>query len=187
MEKDNKEKDNKESFFSFISVFIVAIILAFFIRSFIFSSNLVMGESMEPTLHERNRLISLIFPKYFTDPKRGDIVIIDAPEEKGKEYIKRVVGLPGDTIEIIDGSFYINGDIYKEDYIEDGVQTEIYNDSSWTLKDNEFFVAGDNRRPGKSMDSRYFGPIDKKTIRGFVKLRFWPIKEIGIVGGLNGK
>ena len=187
MENKNKEKDTKENFFSFVSVFVIAIILAFFIRSFIFSSNLVIGESMEPTLHERNRLISLIFPKYFTDPKRGDIVIIDAPEEKGKEYIKRVIGIPGDNVEVIDGHFYINGDLYDEDYIEEGILTEIYNNDFWTLQENEFFVAGDNRRPGKSMDSRYFGPVNKKTIRGIVKLRFWPIKEKGIVGGLNGK
>lgn len=187
MENKNKEKETKENFFSFVSVFVIAIILAFFIRSFIFSSNLVIGESMEPTLHERNRLISLIFPKYFTDPKRGDIVIIDAPEEKGKEYIKRVVGLPEDDIKIKNGSIYINDEIYEENYTEENVPTEIYNLDHWKLDKDEFFVVGDNRLPNKSMDSRYFGAVEKKSVKGIVKFRFWPLKKIGTVGGLNGK
>lgn len=182
----NKKPEETESFLSFISVFVVAIVLAFLIRSFIFSSNLVIGESMYPTFEENDRLISLIFPLYFKDPKRGDIVIIDAPDEKGKEYIKRVVGVANDDIEIKDGNIYINNDLYEENYIED-VPTEIYNLDHWTLNEDEYFVVGDNRLPAKSMDSRYFGPIKKDTVKGIVKFRFWPIKKFGIVGGLNGK
>lgn len=186
MENQNKEPEKKESFFSFISVFLVAIVLALIIRSFIFSSNLVIGESMYPTFEENDRLISLIFPLYFSDPKRGDIVIIDAPEEEGKEYIKRIVGVPEDEIEIKDGYIYINGDLYEEDYIK-GVPTGIYNTDHWTLNEDEYFVVGDNREPNKSMDSRYFGPIEKDTVKSIVKFRFWPIKKIGFVGGLNVK
>ena len=184
MEK-NKNPEKKESFLSFISVFIFAIIIAMLLKSFVFSSNLVIGESMYPTFEENDRLVSLIFPLYFTDPKRGDVVIIDAPEEKGKEYIKRVVGLPGDDITLKDGHFYINGKLYKENYIHGDIPTLPYNTDHWKLSDDEYFVVGDNRLPNKSMDSRYFGPIKRNTIRGIVKFRFWPISKFGTVGGLN--
>ena len=86
-----------------IKIVIMAVVLAVVIRHFIFNTTMVIGQSMEPTLHERERMICLVFPNYFSDPKRGDIVIIDAPDESGKEYVKRVVGLPGDHIQIEEG------------------------------------------------------------------------------------
>lgn len=185
--KENETPKKNESFLSFISLIVTAVIIALLIRSFVFSSNLVIGESMHPSFEEKDKLISLIFPLYFSDPKRGDVVIIDAPEEKGKEYIKRVVGLPEDDIKIKNGSIYINDEIYEENYTEENVPTEIYNLDHWKLDKDEFFVVGDNRLPNKSMDSRYFGAVEKKSIKGIVKFRFWPLKKIGTVGGLNGK
>lgn len=168
---------------SYVSTFVFAVVLALLIKTFIFSSNMVIGESMEPTLHEGDRLIAMILPLKFKDPHRSDIVIIDAPNEKGKEYIKRLIGEPGDTISIADGHVLVNGKVLDEKYIDPSTYTETYDQVSWTLGENEFFVMGDNRHPGKSLDSRFFGPIKKDSINGVVKLRFWPLNKFGVFGG----
>ncbi|WBW50361.1 signal peptidase I [Peptoniphilus equinus] len=181
MNSTNPNKDKRENtVLSYLGTFAVAIVLALLIKTFIFSSNMVVGESMEPTLHQDDRLIALILPLRFSDPDRGDIVIIDAPDEEGKDYIKRVVGVPGDTVSIHDGVVFLNDEPLDEDYTSSDY-TEIYNASEWTLGENEFFVMGDNRLPGKSMDSRYFGPVEKAHVNGVVKLRFWPLSRAGIM------
>lgn len=177
---ENNNPESKEGLLSYISVIAIAIVIAIFLRTFIFSSNLVKGESMQPTFEENDRLIALKFPLFFTDPKKGDVVIVQSPFEK-KQYIKRVVGNPGDDIELHDGHFYINGELYKENYIQNGLETLAEDENHWILDDDEFFVVGDNRLPGASMDSRYFGPIEKKAVNGIVKFRFWPINKIGII------
>ncbi|RVU55393.1 signal peptidase I [Anaerosphaera multitolerans] len=171
--------------FSWIITIIAAIALTFFITTFILIPTIVVGESMSPTLSENDRLISLKFPLYYSNPSKGDIVILDSPEEDNKEYIKRVIGVPGDVIEIDNGNVYINGQLYDEDYIKEGVLTEIYSENSWTLSSDEYFVMGDNRLPGKSLDSRFFGPIKRDTIRGIANFRYWPISKLGVVGGIN--
>lgn len=180
---DKKEEKKENVFFSYISTFIFAIILAFIIKTFIFSSNMVVGESMEPTLHQDDRLIALIIPLYFSEPDKSDIVIIDAPDDKGKEYIKRLIGKPGDTISIENGNVFLNGKILNEDYIDSSAYTETYDKTSWTLSEDEYFVMGDNRNPGKSLDSRFFGPVNRKSINGVVRLRFWPLNNFNVFGG----
>ncbi|MDO5037054.1 MAG: signal peptidase I [Tissierellia bacterium] len=175
MEKENKEK---EGLMGWVQTILVALVLAFLIRSFIFNTTLVIGESMEPTLHERDRLICLIFPFYFSDPDYGDIVIIDAPNGSGEEYVKRVVGRPGDRIDIDQGRVYRNGVLLEEDYIHQFVETETYYGDQWELGEGEFFVMGDNRHPQKSIDSRAFGPVHKDHINSRAFLRYYPFSKI---------
>lgn len=180
------ETENKGIIGTLLSWFFtigVALILTFLISHFVLNATIVVGDSMNPTLENNDRLISLKFPLYFSNPKKGDIVIFDAPDEMNKEYIKRVIGTAGDTIEIIDGYVYVNGIMLTESYILEDTPTLTYNETSWTLNEGEFFVMGDNRLPNKSLDSRYFGPINKNTIQGIAKLRYWPISKIGIIGG----
>ncbi len=176
-------KEKKESFMSYVFMFAVAIVLALIIRHFIFTSNIVSGVSMEPSFQGNDRLIALVFPLYFKDPEYSDVVIIESPIEENKEYIKRIIAKPTDSVLIEDGSVYVNGNKLDEPYIEQGVETQIYNDFSWTLGENQYFVMGDNRNPGKSSDSRLFGPIERKAIKGIVKLRFWPLSKFGVIGG----
>lgn len=163
-----------------IKIIITAVVLAVVIRHFIFNTTMVIGQSMEPTLHERERMICLVFPNYFSDPKRGDIVIIDAPDDSGKEYVKRVIGLPGDHIEIADGKVLVNGVALKENYTHPGVATGTYEGNTWDIKDGEFFVMGDNRQEGMSIDSRYFGPVEKKHIRSRAALRYYPFSKFTV-------
>ena len=135
---------------------------------------------MQPTLQEKNMLFCSVPKKYF-GVDRKDIVVIKSPIEKNKNYIKRVIGLPGDEIKIRDGSVYINDELYKEDYISTDY-TEALNATSVKLKDNEYFVMGDNRLSNASIDSRSFGPIEKKDIKAVAVYRILPFSEFGSLG-----
>lgn len=173
--RDKKEDDN--SLKSWLQTIVIAVILAALIRHFIFNTTLVKGPSMEPTLHENDRMICLVLPLYFNDPQRGDIIILDAPDEN-KEYVKRVIGVPGDEIEILDGKVYVNGTLVDEPYTPD-VPTLTHMENRWTLDDDYFFVLGDNRNPSKSVDSRYFGPIPRSSIRSIATFRYFPFSRAG--------
>ncbi|CDZ75132.1 signal peptidase IB [Peptoniphilus sp. ING2-D1G] len=176
-------KEKKESLMNYIFMFAIAIILALLIRHFVFTSNIVSGVSMEPSFQNNDRLIALVFPLYLKDPEYSDVVIIESPIEENKEYIKRIIAKPRDNVLIENGSVYVNGNKLNEPYIEQGVETQIYNDFFWTLDENQYFVLGDNRNPGKSSDSRVFGPIEREAIKGIVKFRFWPLSKFGVIGG----
>lgn len=172
-----KEQQKKDSILSWVGALLTAIILAVLIRTFIFSATVVIGESMNPTLVQNDRLIAIKLPLYYRGPSRGDIVILKSPVEKGTEYVKRVVGLPGEEISIHDGKVFINGKEYTEHYTS-SPDTEIYQQSHWKLQKDEYFLMGDNRLPGKSLDSRYFGPVKKSSIDGIIRARYWPLGRI---------
>ncbi|MDO5713586.1 MAG: signal peptidase I [Tissierellia bacterium] len=176
-EESTKKKDDN-SLKSWLQTILVAIILAAIIKHFIFNTTLVKGPSMEPTLHENDRMICLVFPLYYSNPERGDIIILDAPDEK-KEYVKRVIGIPGDEIEIVNGKVYVNGEIINEAYIDTGLETLTNFENRWTLDEDDYFVLGDNRHPSKSVDSRYFGPIPRSSIRSIAKFRYFPFSRVG--------
>ncbi|MGF0096291.1 signal peptidase I [Peptoniphilus sp. SGI.035] len=165
----------KNETLSFILTIVAAVLIALFVRNFIFNIAVVNGESMNPTLNEKDKLICLSY-KRFTDIPRGEIVVIDAPNDS-RNYIKRLIGKPGDTIEFKEGKVYLNGNLLKENYTSTDVTES--DQKSFTLKDDEYFVMGDNRLPGMSIDSRYFGPIEKKRIKSAAVYRILPLKSRG--------
>ncbi len=174
----------KESFLSAVGTFVLAIIIALLIRAFVFNTSRVDGSSMFPTLEHNQRLICLVFPRYYKEPTHGEVVVFQSPIEKDKQYIKRMIGLPGDTVELVNGDVYLNGKLLNETYIESGVSTLPYTEQTlWELGEGEYFVMGDNRQPGMSVDSRYFGPISKKDIKSYPKVRFWPLSKFQFIGG----
>ncbi|MDD7362760.1 MAG: signal peptidase I [Peptoniphilus sp.] len=175
-----RKEESSTTAMEVVKLVVTAVVLAVIIRTFIFNTTMVIGQSMEPTLHQNERMICLVFPKYFSDPERGDIVIIDAPDGSGKEYVKRVAGVPGDEISIENGDVFVNGVQIEEPYIHRGVETEIYNKSDWKLAPGEFFVMGDNRHRGMSIDSRYFGPVPKEHIRSRAALRYYPFSKFTV-------
>ncbi|WP_456276273.1 signal peptidase I [Bacillus sp. AK128] len=160
--------------------------LAFIIHTFILVPIVVEGASMQPTLQDQDRMIVTKIGQ----PKRFDIIVFHAPE--GKDYIKRVIGLPGDRIEYIDDTLYINGEAYDEPYLEeykkDIIDRPLTN--SFTLQDTpvnsevvpegHLFVLGDNRRLSK--DSRHIGVIPIEEVVGTTKLVFFPFTELKIIG-----
>lgn len=169
------------------TVVYVAIIclVVFLVLRFVGQRTVVNGHSMDPTLANQENLIMDKISYHFNDPKRFDIVIFPGPEENGEHpyFIKRVIGLPGETVQIIDGKVYIDGeeltdDVYGiTDYIEQpGIAAEPF-----TLGEDEYFCLGDNRPV--SYDSRYeeVGPVHRSEIIGKVWIRIWPLSKFGPV------
>ena len=170
--------DLKKEIIEWTKCILVSVIIALLVKTFVFNSTKVVGSSMYPTLEENDRLFSNKVVYYIGEPEREDIVIIKAPDDPDKDYIKRVIGVAGDTVEVRDGLVYLNGEEIQEDYIEEGSFTETHIDDSWKVPDDYLFVLGDNRAPGASKDSRSFGIVEKKSVKGKASLRYFPFDRI---------
>lgn len=151
----------KKFLWEYKSVFL-AVAVAILLRSFVFQISIVHGESMYPTLQERDLIFCI---KYDKSPKFGDIVCVHPPIEGEKRvFIKRVIGLPGDHIQIVDGGVRRNGKLLREPYINTTFRPDdLVTYSDVTLGEGQYFVMGDNR--GNSTDSRDFGPVTKDEIQ----------------------
>ncbi|MDC3412744.1 signal peptidase I [Aquibacillus sp. 3ASR75-11] len=151
----------------------IAIILAFILRTFLFSTSIVLGESMYPTLEDGERILFNKFVYLVDEPNRGDIVIIQRPN---KNYVKRVIALPEETISVKDGALYINGEKYTQSFLEKQAIMRTGNFGPITVPPNSYFVMGDNR--GISRDSRNgLGFIYKDEIVGRTEFIIYPIDE----------
>lgn len=186
VEKTEKEKNE---LWEWTKALLIAFAIAAFIRYFLFTPIVVDGDSMMPTLENGDRMIVNKFSYKIGEPDRFDIVVFHAPEQK--DYIKRVIGLPGDFVEYKDDQLYINGEPIDEPYL-DAYKAEISEGNltgDFSLKDIDpsldvipegyVFVMGDNRRFSK--DSRHIGIVDQKEIIGNTNIIFWPLNEIEIV------
>ncbi|WP_069650827.1 signal peptidase I [Caloranaerobacter ferrireducens] len=177
---DKKETKFKKEIKSWIKSIIHAIVIAVIIKIFFLQTVIVIGVSMNPTLNENDRLLVNKAIYLVKEPKRGDIVTINAPDKQGKIYIKRVIGLENETLEIKNGKIYINGEILKEPYLQGNINTNSKYKSKWRIPKNYVFVIGDNRQ--NSNDSRNFGPVKIKRIQGKAFFRFFPFgKRFGQV------
>lgn len=176
-ENNENDKDVKNEAMEWIKSILLAVVIALFIKSFIFNTTYVLGNSMYPTLQEKDRLFANKIPLYFSSPDRGEIVVLKAPDVANKDYIKRVIGIEGDTVAIVDGKVYLNGQLLKEDYIEEGLYTEIYGENYWEVPKDHVFVLGDNRHEGASKDSRFFGCVPLDSIKGITSFRYFPFNN----------
>jgi signal peptidase I len=152
-----------------------AFVIALLINFFLAQGTSVYGQSMEPNLHTSQRLIVEKVSYKVHTPRRGDVVVI-AMDEFEIPLIKRVIGLPGETIEIRENQVHINGHVLQEAYLPDIAQR---NWGPTLVAAGHVFVMGDNR--GASNDSRYFGPVPIDHITGKAWLSYWPPKEIRFV------
>ena len=152
----------------------IAVVLAFFIRYFIVELYLVDGPSMRPTLQSAERLVVNKFIYRFRSPERGEILVFRYPRDPSRDFIKRVIAIPGDTIEIRDGRVYVNAALLNEPYILSKTRG---NYPLATVPEGHIFVMGDNRN--NSEDSRFadvgFVPFD--LIKGKAMLVFWPVSQ----------
>jgi signal peptidase I len=156
----------------------VGIALAIYLLFNIFIHNAVVHmSSMDPTLHEGQRLFAL---KRFIDPNRGDIIIIRPPVAPNDEFVKRLIGLPGDVIEVKNKQVLINGVVLYEPYISSAPN---YTYGPFTVPAGNYFVLGDNRN--YSSDSHFGWTITRDEIVGKALWRYWPFSKFGHVGNYN--
>lgn len=171
----------KNELWEWIKALFIAILLAVVIRYFLFAPIVVDGLSMMPTLHDQDRMIVNKFSYTIGEPERFDIIVFHAPENK--DYIKRVIGLPGETIEYKDDTLYVNGKAYEEDYLDENKQEVIDGPLTEPLKitvpEGELFVMGDNRRFSK--DSRHIGTIRMEKVLGKTSVIYWPLEDVSII------
>jgi len=153
-----------------------ALVIVLVINAFLAQATRVEGQSMEPNLHNNERLIIEKISYRFHPPRRGDIIVLRLPNRTSDPLIKRVVGLPGETVEITDGHVLINGQVLDEPYLN---QFTYQGMPPRVVPPNEVFVLGDNR--GFSNDSRAFGFVPFSDIIGRAWFRYWPPLEIGFV------
>ncbi len=172
-----KNKNMSREILEWLVMIAIAILLAFIIKTYIFSTTIVKGVSMQPTLETNDKLFVNRVSFMIKDLEPGDIVEFHNPNNEKEDFIKRVIALEGDTVEIIDNRVYVNNERLNENYTSSGGETIVYNDDSWTIGKDQVFVLGDNRP--KSNDSRAFGPIPKDSIVGIAFFRFLPIGKFG--------
>jgi signal peptidase I len=172
-----------------VETLVLTLIIFWVIQSFVAQPYRVQQQSMEHTLEpDQYVLVDKLTPR-FDAYKRGDIVVFDPPPEwvqaQGQPYIKRVIGIGGDKIEIRDGFVYLNGTRLDEDgyvFSQDGVAQstdDLSGVGTWLVPDGQLFLMGDHRQ--NSADSREFGPVDVTSVIGRAWLRYWPIDTFSIL------
>jgi signal peptidase I len=155
-----------------------AFAIAIFIVIFVVQPVKVEGTSMQPRLADQERIFVNRFIYRFKDIDRGDIVVFWYPRDRSKSFIKRIIGVPGDTVEIHEGSVYVNGQASDESYIK----LEFRDSQSYkkvTVPPSKYFVLGDHRN--SSNDSRNWGFVDKSLIYGKAMFSYWPVSRVGPV------
>lgn len=149
------------------------------LNMFVFNVSTVIGQSMQPTLYEGEKLIINKITLSFAAPGRGDVVVLHDPSTgpDRKEYlVKRVIGIPGDVIEVREHRLYVNGEPADEPYIDTDVQDSDF--PALTVGKESYFVMGDNRHAGASKDSRYFGSVPQSFIIGKAMYIWWPLSKL---------
>ena len=156
----------------------MAVLFCFFLITFVAQAFRVQGTSMLPLLHDSERIIVNKFVYRFHDIQRGDVVVFWFPREPTVSFIKRVVGLPGDTVELRAGALYVNGQLVEEPYVQPKFRDNESHDPV-TVSKGYYYVLGDHRN--SSNDSRNWGEVPEKYIYGKAFLRFWPLSKSGFI------
>ena len=164
-----------------VGIVVAALVAAYRVKSFLFQPFYIPSSSMEPTLDINDRVLINKLSYKLHDVNRGDIVVFERPPDFGtspiKDLIKRVVGLPGETVEGKDGSVFVNGKKLPEKYLPERTVTSDF--EPVTLEKHQYWVMGDNR--AVSNDSRSFGAIDEDLIEGRAFVRFWPLSALDLL------
>jgi signal peptidase I len=170
--------------FELIKVVVISLAIIIPVRYYLIQPFYVKGASMEPNFYDKEYLIIDEISYRFHEPARGDIVVFRYPINPEEYFIKRVIGLPGERVQIKDGYVYVYNQEHKdgvrleEKYLPADLRTYGLNEEITTLSDSEYYVLGDNRNSSK--DSRSFGPVDKKFVTGRVLLRGWPFNRVNV-------
>lgn len=159
----------------------VVLAITFLIITFVGQRTHVSGESMENTLDDGDQLIVDKLTYRFHDPERFDIIVFPFRYKDNTYYIKRIIGLPGETVQITDGEIYINGELLEESYGREVMQDAGLAAEPITLGEDEYFVLGDNRNYSSDSRDPSVALIHRKEIIGRAWLRIWPLDSFGIL------
>jgi len=170
-------------FLDIIETFVIALAMFVLMYLFLFQPHQVRGNSMYPNFHDQEYLLTDKISYRLSEPQRGDVIVFKAPKNEQYDYIKRIVGLPGDTIKIEDCHVFVNNLSLDEGYLTGDICTSAgrfwQSGQSVTLSEEEYFVAGDNRP--YSSDSRDWGAVPRENIIGKAWYRYWPLDRMGII------
>lgn len=170
-------------FLDILEVIVFAVGIFFFVYLLIMRPHKIKGASMMPNFPDSEYLLTEKVSYYLNDPARGDVVVFTPPVSETDEFIKRVIGVPGEKVMVKGGRVYINDKLLVEPYLSNSVITSdgsfLTEGQEYTVPPGQFFVMGDNRE--HSSDSRFWGPITKKSISGRAWIIYWPVNLAGSV------
>lgn len=174
-------------FLDILEVVVFAVAIFLFIYLLILRPHKIKGSSMEPNFPDKEYLLTEKVTYYLNQPKRGDVIVFKPPISEEDEFIKRIIGLPGETVSVSGGKVFINGKILEEPYLDKNLLTTggnfLSEGAKITVPPDEYFVLGDNRP--HSSDSRTWGFVIKKRISGRSWLIYWPPSQAGFVKKIN--
>lgn len=158
--------------------FLFVVLIAFSIRAAVMEPRDIKGSSMEPTFFEKDYVLMEKLSYALSPMKRGDIVILHYPKNEQHAAVKRIIGLPGERVDIQQGKVYINGSPLQESYIK--VKLNSYHDGSWVVPEDSLFVLGDNRPISKDSTNSTVGCVGMERVLGRVFLRLYPLDRISL-------
>lgn len=171
----DRSNRKKNPVLEWVETLVAAVVVALLIRGFVVQVYLVDGQSMVPTLQDNERLLVNKFVYWFRDPAPGEVVVLKDPTQ-GRELIKRVVAVAGETVEVRDGVAYVDGEPLDEPY-KNTMFTHYADTPPVKVPEGTIYVMGDNR--GQSYDSRMIGPVDVDLVDGKAFFIFWPLNQFG--------
>jgi signal peptidase I len=177
-EQKSDRKSNRDEILSWVKMIVSAFLIAMVLRTFVFQMALVNQISMNPTLYEGQMLVISKINYFIGDPQRGDIIVLK-DEAENKLLIKRVIGLPGEEIQVQNGKVYIDTKELQPDYTS--FPTYAYTQDTWTLPQGEYFVMGDNREHSRDSRSEDVGLVARTNIIGKAVFRIWPLNKLGLL------
>lgn len=155
--------------------------LTFLIVNYVGQRTMVSGQSMYPTLNDRDQLLVDKISYVFTEPERFDVVVFRYLYQENTYFIKRIIGLPGETVQILGDTIYIDGEVLEEDYGYEPIQDAKRASEPILLGENEYFVMGDNRNDSTDSRDAAVANVSGDQIIGRAFVRIWPLNEIGLI------
>ena len=174
-----KEKKKMNAVIEWAIIIAIALAAALFINYVIIINSVVPSGSMETTIMTNSRMMGLRVTYWFSDPQRGDIVVFKYPDDPSENFVKRVIGTPGDVVEIIDGITYVNGEVLDEPYLKEPPIPRSF--GPFEVPEGHYFMMGDNRN--NSNDSRFWKNtyVPRNYVLGKALFVYWPFNRMGVL------